>query len=143
MAQRFDSKEAAEKLVEWASDYYHVGSSMDYNPANLTRMAFLNDDIINSGKFRADFFPSSSLQETLTSSVNDNNRAEYLKEFVKWLLGNHPGKNDRVREVEKVFDAEFEASESFTTKEAYRKIPMPQKVKTISSSSTPIPRRPS
>lgn len=110
MPQLFDPKDATERLIEWVAQQREIGWEREVAPANLTKMAMLNYDALESGNYRTGYFPSLDLDSTLVSAVADVVKEDSILPLVRVLKEQDATAAIYSQPMEKILDEEFEQS---------------------------------
>jgi hypothetical protein len=127
MSKQFDPKAATECLIEWIAQTRSVGFKVDVSPTNLTKMAMLDIDALETTKYGASYFPDLNLDSALLSAAAHADWEDSASQLVQLLLQGDDIAVLLTAHIEKILNKEFEQS-SITTEEPWQKKNIFQKV---------------
>ena len=128
MPQPFNAKDTTESLIELMIIRGEIGFARDLSPANLTKMAFLDADALESDEHRACFGLDLDWNSAMISVTRDASRNVALKHLGQTILQRNGSAIFYVKAIEATLDKEFEPSSS-STEEQWRKRNIYEKVR--------------
>ena len=131
MPRPFNAKDTAESLIELMAIRAEIGFARDLSSANLTKMAFLDVDALESNKHRANFGLDLDWNSAMLSVARDASRNEALKRLGQAILQRDGSATFYVKAIETTLDREFEPSSS-SAEEQRRKRNIYEKVRNLS-----------
>jgi hypothetical protein len=114
MSQPFGLREATETIIEIVASRCQVGFSDSLSPTNLTKMAMLDVDALESDEHRDDFGLCLDWDSTMISIAEDAAKEKAIIRLGQLLVQRDDCATVYSESIETLLHEEFEPSASFT-----------------------------